>query len=114
MRVIYIAGAFTAPDRWQLEANVRRAEEAALDVATHGGVPLCPHAMYRNYDGTRTAAYWYEATEELLRRCDAILLLEGWEESKGSVAEKKLAEQLGLPVFFDQFSYVPLADWIVS
>ena len=35
---------------------------------------------------------------ELLRRCDAVYGLEGWEESSGAVSEVNLARELGMPV----------------
>lgn len=39
-------------------------------------------------------------SKDWLRRSDAILMIPGWKNSPGSIAEKKLAEDLGLPVFY--------------
>lgn len=42
--------------------------------------------------------FWLEGTLELLRRCDAVLLVPGWEKSSGTRAEIEEAERLGIPV----------------
>ena len=34
-------------------------------------------------------------------RCDAIYMLDGWEESEGATAEHKLAEELGQEIFYE-------------
>lgn len=99
MKVVYIAGKFTASNAWYVEKNVRRAEEAGLAVATLGAAPLIPHANTRFFHGTITNEFWYEATLALLRKCDAVLLLNDWKHSKGAVAEKTAAEALGIPTF---------------
>lgn len=98
MKVIYIAGPFRGSNAWAVECNIRRAEKVAFEVAEMGLVPLCPHTMTRFFNGTLTDAYWLAATMELLRRCDAILLLPCWQSSSGSVAERAEARRLGLPV----------------
>lgn len=38
---------------------------------------------------------------QAIRECDAIYLLEGWEHSKGALAEKAVAEWLGLTVMYE-------------
>lgn len=98
--VLYIAGPFRAANAWLVEQNVRRAEEAALRAAELGWVPLCPHSMTRFFDGTLTDEYWLAATLELLRRCDAILMLPGWQGSAGARAEHAEAVRLGVKVLF--------------
>ena len=55
--------------------------------------------MYRNYPGTLPDEFWLEGTLELLRRCDAVFLIPGWEQSTGSRSELDEATRLGLPVF---------------
>jgi len=38
---------------------------------------------------------------DLIKDCDAILMLDGWENSKGCLAEKAFAEWLQIPVLYD-------------
>jgi hypothetical protein len=115
MKVIYVAGPFTADTPWGIEQNVRRAEDVALLVAQSGAragvpaMPLCPHANTRYFHGQCTPEFWYEGTLELLRRCDALITVAGWERSKGALAEIAEAERLGLPVFHDG---VELRRWL--
>ena len=85
--LIYIAGSFRAKLPGLVELNVRAAEEAAL------------HCMYRNFNGTVSDPFWLEATLSLLMRCDAVLLLDGWRGSSGSMAEKAWADGHKIPVF---------------
>ena len=47
MKVVYIAGPYTAPDAWQRELNIRAAEMMAMEVAKLGAMPLCPHTNTR-------------------------------------------------------------------
>jgi len=58
-----------------------------MRVAALGATSLCPHTMYRHSHGTLTDEYWLEVTLDLLRCCNAIFLLKGWEQSEGSVGE---------------------------
>jgi len=99
MKVIYIAGPYRAKTPFDIEQNVRRAEEWSLNVARAGGVPLCPHTMNR---------FFYEAeglTEDfvmsgclaLLERCNGALFIPGWEASEGARTEHRRAVALGIP-----------------
>lgn len=99
MRVVYVAGPFTAGDGWAIEQNIRRAEEVGYRVVELGASPLIPHTNTRFFSGTKTAEFWYEATLELLRRCDAMVTVEGWQDSKGTKRELAEAAERGIPVF---------------
>lgn len=101
MRVIYIAGPFRGPDSWIIENNIRRAEELSLEVDKLGAMALCPHTNTRFFQGALPDAFWLEGTLELLRRCDATMMVAGWERSVGARGEKAEAERLGMPVFFN-------------
>lgn len=110
MKVVYICGAFSAPTAWLVEQNVRRAEEHALKVAELGAAPLCPHTNTRSFHGTITPEFWYNATLELLRRCDVLILAPGWETSiVGVLVELREARKLEIPVFDD---LAELAVWL--
>ena len=100
MKLIYIAGPYRAPTRWEEERNVRAAEALGYAVAQIGHFPVIPHANTRPYfSDAQPGAFWLAGTLELLRRCDAVLLLPGWGESEGARGEKADADRLGLPVF---------------
>ena len=100
MKVVYIAGPFRGKTAWEIECNVRRAEELALEVSRCGAVPLCPHTNTRFFQGEGSDVFWLAATMELLRRCDAICMTCNWHRSLGARAEFVEAERLGIPVFY--------------
>lgn len=89
---------------------MRRAEVVAYEVSKLGAMPLCPHANTRPYfvDG-QAPEFWLDGTLELMRRCDAILLMQNWLASAGSRAERDEAKRLGIPVFE---STLALAAWL--
>lgn len=109
LKIIYVAGPFRGPTPWDVECNIRQAEELALQVAKAGAVPLVPHTLYRFFDKSLPDEFWLDATSDLLRRCDAVLLGPRWAESSGARAEKALAEKIEIPVFD---SFAALEGWI--
>ncbi len=98
MKLVYVAGKFTGANSWEVKQNVNAAEKVAFQVAELGAMPLCPHTNTANFFGTLDDAFWYAGTLELLRRCDAVILVPGWERSKGVAAELAEAQQLKLPI----------------
>lgn len=100
MKVVYIAGPFRGANAWEVEQNIRRAEEYAFKVWGMGMAALCPHTNTRFFDGTLTDDIWLEGTKELLRRCDAMYVLPGWTESAGTKGEMVVAEEMGIPQFY--------------
>ena len=99
MKVIYIAGKYRGPNAWAVEQNIRAAEEVAARVWAMGMVALCPHANSRHMEGVASDEVFLAGTLELMRRCDAVLLVPNWRDSEGARAEVAEAERLGLPVF---------------
>ena len=107
MKVIYVAGPFRGKTAWDVECNIRRAEELALAVSRVGAMPMCPHTNTRFFNGE--GQFWLDGTMELLRRCDAVVLTHDWERSSGARAEVAEAERIGLPVFLGA---AELNDWL--
>ncbi len=99
--MVYVAGPFRGASPLDVRRNVERARDAGFEVAQCGAIPYIPHTMYADFDKQLTDEYWINATEEGLRRCDGILLLEGWRESEGSKSEANVAWDIGLPIFYD-------------
>ena len=111
MKLVYIIGPFTASTAWEVEQNVRRAEEAALFVANCGAMPVCSHTNTRFFHGTLTSEFWYAGTMELLLRCDAAFAVGDITNSVGSQREIDKATRKKLNVFY---SRPDLKNWIKS
>lgn len=99
MKVIYIAGKYRGKTPWEVEQNIRAAEEVAARVWAMGLVALCPHANSRHMEGVASDDHFLAGTLELMRRCDAVVLVPNWRDSAGARAEVAEAERLGLPIF---------------
>jgi len=99
MKVVYIAGKYRGPNPWAVVQNIRAAEEVAAKVIRAGHMPLTPHKNTAHMEGLADDAFFLAGTMELLRRCDAVLLVPGWSRSVGARLELVEANRIGLPVF---------------
>ena len=101
MQVIYVAGPYRSDSAWGIEQNIRRAEEAALELWRKGYAVICPHANTRFFQGAMDDSVWLNGDIEILTRCDAIYMIKGWEKSKGATKELELSQELGLEVYYE-------------
>jgi len=107
MKVIYVAGPYRAKTEWGLVQNIRHAEQASIKLWREGWAVICPHkntsflggAVHDGDDGD--SSIWLDGDLEILRRCDAIFMLNGWTNSEGARKEFELACELRLGVFFE-------------
>ncbi len=109
MKVIYVAGPYRGPNAWEIEQNIRRAEELALVVWKLGAAAICPHANTRFYQGAAPDEVWLEGDLEILRRCDGVLMCPDWRLSEGATEERNEAERQGLPIFYN---FEELKAWL--
>lgn len=100
MKVIYIAGKYRGPNAWAIEQNIRAAEEVAAKVWAMGHAALCPHANSRHMEGVASDEVFLAGTLELMRRCDAVVLVPNWRDSEGARSEVVEAMRLGLPIIY--------------
>jgi len=97
--LVYVAGPYRAKEHYEVLRNIRAAE-AVYDLITANGIfAYCPHVHTAFKNGLADDAFWLAHGLEMVSRCDAIVLTGEWKESKGSMAEKELAERIGIPVF---------------
>jgi hypothetical protein len=102
-RLVYIAGRFRDRSPWVVHQNVIIAEQRAAQVCRYEGlVPMCPHVLTRNLDCLQGEAYWCAATMEIMRRCEALYVGPGWEDSRGTLAEIREALLLAKAVIFEE------------
>jgi len=101
MRVIYLAGPFRAPNSWEIEQNIRRAETLALEVWKMGAACICPHSNTRFFQGAAPDELWLDGDLAMVKKCDGILMTPDWKESVGATVEHDTAMQHDIPVFYD-------------
>lgn len=99
MKVMYIAGPLRADTAWEIEQNIRIAEELAYKVAHLGHMYFCPHTNARFGHGLLPVQFWLKGDLEVLRRCDAVVLCKNWRLSEGTLGEIDEANRLSIPVY---------------
>lgn len=107
IRLVYIAAPYTG-NKAQRDQNVEMAKYLGRLVAERGFYPVMPTVNTAGFEELvpqKPAAFWYDATLELMKKCDCILLAPNWQNSAGCVNEALEANKLEIPVFYnlDQF-----------
>lgn len=99
MKVVFICGPYRGSTAWEIEQNVRVAEEASLEAMRVGAFPYCPHTASRFFEGILPDAFFLKGCLEMLGRCDAILTVGEWRGSSGAVNEVDFARENGIRYF---------------
>ena len=113
MKRVYVAGAYNANGALAVMANIANGVQMALRVLKAGFAPYVPwfdvllHVANPCPEST-TIEECYEWSMAWLEVSDAVLVVPGWEESHGTIAEIKRATELNIPVFY---SIKDLVKW---
>ena len=103
----YTAGPYRAKCEFEVVQNILRAEQWALELWRRKIPVICPHKNTALMGGAHGLPddVWLKGDLIMIRRCDVVVMIPGWEQSSGSVAEKALAEknliQVATPTCFD-------------
>jgi type III secretory pathway component EscU len=109
--IILVAGPYrsgTNGDPMLIAKNLDKLEETSLKIYEAGHIPMIGEwvalAIAKQAGSTRVGdaiseRYLYPVADRLIRRCDAVLRIEG--ASKGADEDVRLARERGLPVYFD-------------
>lgn len=100
--LLYVAGRYRAPDRAGIARNIAAARQVGLAAARLGWYPVIPHSNTSHLDHYApelSDEFWLRGTLELMTRCDALVLVPGWEISEGAQAEIRRADELRIPIY---------------
>lgn len=100
MKVAYISGPYRAPSIDGTYNNIHNARRIAREYWLKGYAVICPHMNTAMMDGRDTDEMFLDGDIEILKRCDAIVMIEGWENSIGARMELAAAERHGLEVIY--------------
>lgn len=98
MKVIFISGPFRGENAWEVENNIRVAENLALQVWKLGAAAVCPHTNTRFFSGAAPDNVWLEGDKAILQKCDAVIMTHNWRRSDGATAEYHFAVANNIPV----------------
>lgn len=112
MKLIYVAGPYRGPGDWAVKQNIQDAEKFARELWRRGFAVICPHANSAFMGGSEIPDdVFLKGDLEILRRCDAIFMIPGWERSAGARAEYQFSLDNNIPIFFG----VPAAaEWLYA
>lgn len=115
MILVYVAGPYRGNTPWDIECNIHNARTWGRRLVKAGVMPVIPHANTAHFDHQAPDSFFLEATMELMRRCDGVLVMPNSQYSTGTMAELTEATKLGIPVLLlkNEESWYDLGpDWI--
>ena len=105
MKVVYISGPYNSiPEGYDrhhgIQRNIVEASRVAAECWKKGWAVICPHLNTAGFHNLGLdEEIFLKGCIEMVKRCDAILLMEGWEKSEGAERERLEALLLGKPVY---------------
>jgi hypothetical protein len=92
----YIAGPITGMPNFNIEGF----RAAARELVRAGWRAVDPHTLHDVAPGVHPDEVYYRRDLiAMLDRCDAVVVLPGWEESRGAQTEVHVAVRCGMPVY---------------
>lgn len=100
--LVYVSGPYRGTDDAEVEQNIRSARLVAMELWKLGHAVICPHANTSRFEleCDLIPATYIVGDLAMIARCDALVMIQGWERSEGAVTEKAHAERLGIPIYF--------------
>jgi hypothetical protein len=102
MLIVYVAGPYRADTREGVERNIQKARKVAIALWERGYGVICPHlntAHFHDDCKVDNEDLYLNAYVEILKRCDAVVMTNGWNKSAGAREEFETAIMNEVPVF---------------
>ena len=103
--LLYVAGPYSANETHTEQEHVDRAEEVSIQLIRAGFHVITPHkntSGYEKYeDENINFETWIEMDFNILKRCDAVFLMNNWFRSEGARLEMSFAFANDIYVFME-------------
>jgi len=104
MKKVYVAGAYSADNVLDVLKNIGRGEEVCAELFLRGYAPFCPwhdkDFVFKRPYHKFTVDMFYDYSIAWLKVCDVMFVTGGWENSAGTKKEIKIAEEMGIPIYY--------------
>ena len=99
---VYVAGKYNDVSKKEIEKNIRKAETVAKKIASEGIFVYVPHMATAHWDNVNSYEYFTDLHMDFVKNwATDILVIEGWKNSKGTITEIRIAEEMGLNIWYD-------------
>ena len=99
--IVYVCGPYSNVDHIEVCNNISRARATAQCLWASGYAVICPHMNSAHLDGVISYSKFAKAYINIMLRCDAVFVIDGWESSFGSIEEIKAAKVAGIPIYYN-------------
>ena len=110
MKRVYLAGKYSADNVLDVLKNIGRGEYYAAKLFMAGFAPFCPwhdrSYVMSNWDKEFTVLMFYNYSLAWLEVSDYLVVLSGYEISKGTLKEIEKAKELNIPVYYDVDKFI--------
>lgn len=99
----YICSPYRGATKEEVEKHIKYAKELTRTAWLHGFSVVAPHLYITNClddSNSEERKRGLEASLEILKKCDVVLVGQKFGISEGMAVEIKEAEKLGIPVFY--------------
>ena len=107
MKRVYVAGAYSDDNILGVLKNMQKGMRTGTEVALCGFAPFVPWLDYQfqlmlrpEENENLTMDFYYNYSLAFLEVCDYVLVVPGFENSKGTLGEITKAKQLNIPVYY--------------
>lgn len=100
-KIAFLSGPYRSKTHYGIHKNIQAAEDVALKYWRLGYAVICPHKNSAHFDGALPDETWLDGDIEILKRCDVIVMMRGWENSTGARAERNMAVVEGIEIIYD-------------
>jgi hypothetical protein len=100
--LIYVAGPYRASCEYLVKQNIRKAEDVGIELWSWGWVPVIPHMNTAFFGGAYGLSddVWLKGDLAIIKKCDLMVVLPGWQFSSGTKHEITVATEAGIPVYY--------------
>ena len=99
--LVYISGPYTSKTLRGVQQNIELASNLAYKYWMKGYTVICPHKNTAFFGGDDNTELWQNGDLEILSKCDIIVMMKNWTDSKGAKIEYQYAKELGKKIIFD-------------
>lgn len=95
--IAYVAGPYRSKSKFGVFLNIMKARRVAKELWKMGYTVICPHSNTAFFDSAADENAFLKGGIKILKKCDILIVIPGWELSQGTIQEIKTAMNNSIP-----------------